>query len=680
MSPCDRFFVRTFTAALIALAPAAALAQDPTPAPNPTRFNTEVVVTPERGETPRGEVPTATVVLDRQAIAAVPVVHPSELVSFLPGFNMMQGQFYAGRPVMSARGFFGGGEAEYVLLLVDGVPISDIESGLIDWSLIPASSIRRVEAFRGPGASMYGDAAVGGVIQLLTERPMNAGSLSLSGGTFNSYTADTSYGHRAGNVGLTLSGVARHSDGAFEHSKSDQFVGSGSVDGINGGWNWRWTGSAEQRKRDDPGSVTIDVLEANPRASDPAFRFDNVDRRTYTTAFVVRDGGLAWRPQARVYVNGRNEDLIRTLFLAPGLSDTKNRTLSSVGVGGSVEGEHVFSGTRPPVLRFGVDLAHEHLDTHYNAVSGAGVVGAQLTQAVGARVRAGLFTSASYEPINRVRLTGSLRWDDVDDGSFATSPAAVPEKTAWSPRGGVVVQLSDKGAISAFVQASKAFKAPTLDQLFDPRPYPDFRGGTFSVSNRSLTPQRASSVEGGLSGGGAVRWSALLYRMNVDNEIDFDARTFTYVNIGRSSHVGAEFDVEGTWLKRIRPSLSYAYTRVTDRDVAGSEQLKNIPRHVVSAGLNADVAWKISVFARVNHTDGAYLDDANLLPIDGPSTLDLRVRRPIGRHMLFVDVINATNNTYEEYGYTLTDFRGRVVPYGYAGAQRAIRAGLTVGF
>jgi len=42
---------------------------------------------------------------------------------------------------LSARGFFGGGEADYVRLLVDGVPIADAESELIDWSMVTASSI-----------------------------------------------------------------------------------------------------------------------------------------------------------------------------------------------------------------------------------------------------------------------------------------------------------------------------------------------------------------------------------------------------------------------------------------------------------------------------------------------------------------------------------------------------------
>ena len=442
---------------------------------------------------------------------------------------------------------------------------------------------------------------------------------------------------------------------------------------------WRWNGSGEKRKRDDPGSLTTAAFALDPRSSDPAFRFDNADRQRFSTAFSLRDATLVWRPQARVYVSGRDEDLIRTIFLAPGLSDTKDRVLSSVSVGGSVEGEHAFSGTRPPVVHFGVDLAHEHLDTRYNAVSATGVVGSQLTQAVGARIRAGLFASASYAPASRVRFTGAVRWDDVNDTSFAVT--TLPQKTAWSPRGGVVVQLSDAGSVALFAQVSKAFKAPTLDQMFDPRPYPDFRGGTFSISNSSLTPQRATNIEAGVSGGGRVRWNALVYRMDVDNEIDFDAQTFRYINIGQSRHLGAEFDAEGMWWTRVRPSVSYAYAHVGDRSGPDTAlQLKNVPRHVVSAGVAVDFPGKVNAFARVNHTGGGFLDDANTLPIDGPSTLDLRLRRPVGKHFFFLDVINATNNTYEEYGYTLTDARGQVVPYTSAGAARAVRAGLTLSF
>jgi len=311
----------------------------------------------------------------------------------------------------------------------------------------------------------------------------------------------------------------------------------------------------------------------------------------------------------------------------------------------------------------------------------AGIAGAQNSQASGVRFRAGVFVSASFEPVSRVRLTGAVRWDDVDDTRFVTSAITLPHKTAWSPRVGVVIQLRDTGKVVLFTQVSRAFKAPTLDQLFDPRPYPDFRGGTFMISSRTLTPQVGTNVEAGISGRGPVRWSALVYGMHVNNEIDFDLRTFSYANIGQSRHVGAEFEAEGLWWTRIRPSVSYALARVTDRSGPQPEaQLKNIPRHLVSIGTSVELPWSTSLFTRYRHTAGSFVDDANRLPIVGPSMLDLRVRRSAGRHTLFLDVLNATDMLYEEYGYTLTDSGGRLVPYVYAGAARAVRAGVALTF
>src|SRR5262245_57304175 len=137
-------FIIWISTAMLAL-PVTSDAQDAGSQGNPTtapRFDTEIVVTAERGDTPRREVPAATVVLEADAVPELPVVQLSEIGTFLPGFQLQQGQPYAVRPLISSRGFFGGGEAEYVLLLVDGVPTGDAESGLIDWFTVPMSSIR----------------------------------------------------------------------------------------------------------------------------------------------------------------------------------------------------------------------------------------------------------------------------------------------------------------------------------------------------------------------------------------------------------------------------------------------------------------------------------------------------------------------------------------------------------
>jgi outer membrane receptor protein involved in Fe transport len=241
----------------------------------------------------------------------------------------------------------------------------------------------------------------------------------------------------------------------------------------------------------------------------------------------------------------------------------------------------------------------------------------------------------------------------------------------------VTVQVNDARTIAVYGQVSRAFKVPTLDQLFDPRPLPDFRGGTFTLSNERLAPQRAVNVEAGISGNGLIRWSALAYRMAVDDEIDFDVRTFSYANIGRSRHAGLELEMAAGW-RRLRPSLTYAHTRVARVD--DSRQLKNVPRHRFTVGVDLDLPWAVGGHARLTRAQDMFLDDEHLFRASASTTLDLRLRRPLGRAAVFVDAFNLLDDRYEEYGFTLADFTGRPVPFVYPGAPRSARIGLALGF
>ena len=85
------------------------------------------------------------------------------------GFALLQldGIGYDVQPIV--RGFYGGGEAEYVLLMVDGQPINVLETGLVNWDQIPLAAIESIKILRGRASSLYGDAAIGGVINIVTD-------------------------------------------------------------------------------------------------------------------------------------------------------------------------------------------------------------------------------------------------------------------------------------------------------------------------------------------------------------------------------------------------------------------------------------------------------------------------------------------------------------------------------
>ena len=662
------------------LAAARVGAQNPaTSAPeDQPRFQSDIVVTPERGDTFQTQVAASTVVLDGATLRTQPAISLGEALSFMAGFQVQRGAFHAGLPVVSARGFFGGGEADYVLLLIDGVPALDVESGLADWSVVPLSSIRRIEANRGPGASMYGDSAVGGVIQVLTNRAAQGGQLTTTVGSFKTVTLDGADRRQFNNAGIGFSGLLRRTSGVSNHGQAKHFAGTAVADGRFGQSVWHLSASGNRRASEDPGALPLDLALREPAASDPLARFDELQRHGLATAFGLQRAAGAWTHQARLHASRRGEEVTRTILLAPGLGDRQARVLSSRAIGGSAEGERRLGNmAQAGVVRFGVDLSRESLETSYRPVSDDGVMGETAAEIVGRRRRAGIFVSSAWNPLPRARLSGALRWDHVDDGGFGTAAGATNH--AWSPRFGVTIGLSDAPGVSLFTQVSTAFKTPTLNQLFDPRPYPDFSGGVFTISNRHLVPQRATNFEAGVQGGGAhLHWSALAYRMHVSDEIDFDARTFLYANIGDSRHIGAEFEIGGRVWKRLQLAVRYALTRVGGE--GSDRQLKNVPRHSLTLAAAVDLPLGVAASLNYRRTSGAFLDDENAIGLEGASTLDLRARRALGRHFVFIDVVNVTNHRYGEYGFTLADFRGGVVPYAYPGAPWAVRVGLTLGF
>lgn len=66
--------------------------------------------------------------------------------------------------------FIRGLESRHTLLLVDGVPVSSATVGTPSLDNLPLELIERIEIVRGPMTSLYGNGAMGGVIQLFTRR------------------------------------------------------------------------------------------------------------------------------------------------------------------------------------------------------------------------------------------------------------------------------------------------------------------------------------------------------------------------------------------------------------------------------------------------------------------------------------------------------------------------------
>jgi outer membrane cobalamin receptor len=611
---------------------------------DPPRVNETIVVTAERLEQRLEESTASVTVLRAEELQRLPAATLGDVLQLVPGLQLLAVNPGA-PPMIASRGFFGAGEVEYLQLRIDGVVVGDAESGLADWRSVPIASIDRIEILRGAGSSLFGDTALGGVVQVFRRDTSHA---SLSAGSFGTIRWDAAYTDR----GFDLGANVVRSDGFREHSASEERFAFAA-------WERgrvRLSLDASDRQRDDPGSRDPQQWLDDRFDSDPLFAFDHDHSRRVRSAVRYRDETV----EAIAHVQDRHTEQVRTLLLAPGLGDRALRDLDTRAAGASATKTFTMASGR---VATGADAGYESLDSAYLAFDESR--GSLLASGSGSRRHAAAFASGEWRVTKALRLAAGGRWDGIDDEFEGTDA----QDRAFSPRLGASLDL---GAVTAYIQLSRAFKAPTLDQRFDLRPLPDFAGGTSTISNPELTPQRSKNVEAGLRGSASVfAWETIGYTTDVENEIDFDLRTFRYANIGRSRHRGLETMLAAQPAGPFAARLTYAWTRVQPLEGEHrGKQLKNIAEHVVRLGVDARSA--VDVHLEVEHAASRFLDDANRFPLDDSTVVDVRVARAFGDFTAAVDARNLFDRQYAPLGLALTDFSGADVPLVYPAEGRSL--------
>jgi len=132
-------------------------------------FLNELVVTTSRYQKSSFKVPNTVSVLNQDRIERSDPDIITNLFRNLPGVELNDAGPFAPRPVI--RGLFG----SRVLLLADGERLNDTRESPFSGaqlSLVDVDEIERVEVVNGPATVLYGTDALGGVVNLITNKPM----------------------------------------------------------------------------------------------------------------------------------------------------------------------------------------------------------------------------------------------------------------------------------------------------------------------------------------------------------------------------------------------------------------------------------------------------------------------------------------------------------------------------
>jgi hemoglobin/transferrin/lactoferrin receptor protein len=545
--------------------------------------------------TPPSRSTATQVTMTRGAIVRFLPANAGEALVAAPGVDLVRTGAWSSQ--IAVRGLAG----ERVLLLVDGVRLNTGRGHGAQSSLVPIERLESIELQPGAASAAYGSDALGGVVDLVTHRPLFADRAGLA---FTTIARGTAPGDEA-------SGAARvrwrSRDLGAELGGTWSRLGALSTpDGLlpnSGDHEQDVVGRLAARR----GAASVDLEQAHHAARDigiPAFATASGSSATYPLE--GRDATrleLGWqsRPDWRLGVLASDQHY-RTHFreTSVGYDSLRGRRIATT----TVEA-HDRIGTRErgvvPELRLGGAAHTLTLGGEYRLETTGGPRDETSTTqnmsgvVTGGSTREGAGLPAARREVWSARLgAGATRWglraeggvrfdryashaDSIevrDDPGTFHPPLDVTDQR-WSAEGGVSRRI---GAIEPYAHVASGFRSPSLEERFYDD---DIHGGMRLFGNRDLRAERSLSYELGVRGEsdlGSMRLSA--YRANVEDLISvryldlvFGVPRFQYENVRRARLDGIEL---GGRIKHGAASLGVTATAPRGRDLDSGETLTDI--------------------------------------------------------------------------------------------------------
>lgn len=171
----------------------------------------EVVVTASRVAQPKESVIADVTVIDRQEIERAGQSTFIELLQTQPGVEIASN----GGAGKTSSVFLRGTNPGQVVVLIDGLRVSSATSGTTTFENIPLAQIEKIEILRGPATSLYGQDAIGGVIQIFTKKGEGKPQFyaGVGYGSYNTRTADAGISGAVSDTKFSLAVSSSNTDG-----------------------------------------------------------------------------------------------------------------------------------------------------------------------------------------------------------------------------------------------------------------------------------------------------------------------------------------------------------------------------------------------------------------------------------------------------------------------------------
>ncbi|MEQ4989012.1 TonB-dependent vitamin B12 receptor BtuB [Proteus vulgaris] len=576
--------------------------------------NDTLSVTANRFQEPNSSILAPITVVEREQIDRWQSNSVIDVLRRMPGIDVGQN---GGIGQMSSI-YVRGAESRHVLILVDGVRLNQANvSGSSDISQIPLSLVQRIEYIRGPRSSVYGSDAIGGVINILTERKTEGGTLNATMGSHGYQEYDGSIKQKVGDR-TTLTAA-----GSYLYTKGYDVEANGN------------TGGHPQPDRDGFMNKSL-WLGANHDIN------DNVS--IYARAY-----GFDNRTAYDAYYDSYNDILTdtRALFSRTydgGVKFNRDNYSSSLNTSYNYTKDYDYD---PRYGRYGKGSRFTNSE-QYNVqwgnhlLLGNGSVGGGIDwQRQSIKAGSNGFPNKEHFDNTGLYLTGQQKLGTVIAEASVRSDnhSEYGWHTTWQTNLGWEF-VEGYRVIGGY---GTAFKAPTLMQLYS-------EWG----SNPDLQPEKSKQWEGGFEGlTGPLAWRVTVYRNDIDSLIQGESNyPYRNYNVGKALIKGAEFTGEmDTWF--FHHTFNYQYI-----DARNKETHQRLDRRARQQ-LKYQLDWQVEkldmgvtyqyIGQRTDKDYGTYEN----VSLGGVSLWDLTASYPITSHLSIRGrIANLFDKDYETaYGY-----------------------------
>lgn len=608
----------------------------------------EIIVLGTLEEEQLKDTAVKTEVINRDFIQRNNLKTMTEVIERLPGVILEENTGRSGASaVMQGLG------QDQVLVMVDGVPQMQTTSSGFDLTQLNTDEIEKIEVIKGGSSALYGSHAIGGVINILTNKE-NAKKLKVSLDTLAGNSADqenpNTFIAAAVSTPVTSKSSLRVNLSRNDKSSTDLDASSLNRDGsdsetINGRAIYRYVFNKDshaffQYRYNEQKTLNVDSVRTVSGGFSQRDNFGEIKSNTYVAGGKVSFGTHSF------ILNTQYEDSNEMLDLLNDPSDVNKFTI--------VEAQQ--DGLRS-------ELVYEKLIGDWGAVS------------VGAVLQNETLRQISLDGVSTGGVTETVSIDDKTRNTFDVytqseifigdsieiAPGARFQKDSRfedniSPKINAKVALGETLGFTPNLRFSvgTGYRTPSLKENFYILDHRSI-GNYIVTGNENLVPEESISYQAGieLNRGEMLSLYSNFFLNKVENMIDRKetspeggTRQFQMVNFDQVETRGVELSSKLRAFDRLVLGADYSYTEAINERTG--LLLPNRPKSVFNLNASFDFTDNLNIVTNYRFLGDQFSDIENTLVSSNYTTFDMKMNYSLNRKIkLYWGMNNIFNVTRE---------------------------------